>query len=60
MMMPNKHSRDNSYVKFKNEKFKKYTNKIDAIIININQTSLKDHDKVVLKRKLIQKLIESI
>lgn len=48
-----------SYSDFKNQRFEKYQKKIDAILLNINQTSLEEKDKIELKKMLATNLLEN-
>ena len=53
MICPDRDTEPRSYKAFKNEIFKKYEDKVRNIKNNINQNSLKQADKIKLKKKLI-------
>ena len=48
------------YSVVKNQFFDKYDQKIKTMIYNIDSNSLKDEDKAKLKKRLVNKLLESI
>ena len=51
--------RPQSYSDFKTQRFELYQRKINAILLNINQTSLEEKDKSELKKILAKTLLEN-